>query len=109
MRCEKLPMLFTTDDLAGSVLSAFARVAQSVEQRTENPRVGSSILSPGTAEYLSERLVVVERFFRFRKRGGVLFDRRGCRRGFSSPLEGPHIPRQGERSSIALGACKCFQ
>ena len=25
-----------------------ARVAQSVEQRIENPRVGSSILSPGT-------------------------------------------------------------
>ena len=26
----------------------FARIAQSVEQRIENPRVGSSILSPGT-------------------------------------------------------------
>jgi hypothetical protein len=26
----------------------FAEVAQSVEQRTENPRVGSSILSLGT-------------------------------------------------------------
>ena len=25
-----------------------ARIAQSVEQRIENPRVGSSILSPGT-------------------------------------------------------------
>ncbi|GEM_PF-6298547 len=29
----------------------FAQIAQSVEQRTENPRVGSSILSLGTSKF----------------------------------------------------------
>jgi hypothetical protein len=36
--------LLTTD----ASVDFWAGVAQSVEQRTENPRVGSSILSPGT-------------------------------------------------------------
>ena len=34
----------------------FAQIAQSVEQRTENPRVGSSILSLGTTD--SKRVTV---------------------------------------------------
>ena len=33
------------------IVQRVARIAQSVEQRIENPRVGSSILSPGTTYY----------------------------------------------------------
>ena len=35
----------------------FAQIAQSVEQRTENPRVGSSILSLGTSKFKGLRLI----------------------------------------------------
>ena len=49
--CSGLTCLPVTQEIAGStpVSSAiFAAVAQSVEQWTENPRVGSSILPCGT-------------------------------------------------------------
>ncbi len=35
-----------------------ARIAQSVEQRTENPRVLGSIPSPGTKHYISQYLLL---------------------------------------------------
>ncbi len=35
----------------------FAQIAQSVEQRTENPRVGSSILSLGTINIKGLRFI----------------------------------------------------
>ena len=44
-----LPRLLKMEGLAQQN-RFFAEVAQSVEQRTENPRVGSSILSLGTNE-----------------------------------------------------------
>ena len=40
-----------------------AQVAQSVEQRTENPRVGSSILSLGTTSYKASQSNDCEAFF----------------------------------------------
>ena len=48
--CSGLTCLPVTQEVAGStpVSSASAAVAQSVEQWTENPRVGSSILPCGT-------------------------------------------------------------
>ena len=43
-----MPILdFKTSNQSGRILASNAGVAQSVEQWTENPRVGSSILSPG--------------------------------------------------------------
>ncbi len=41
----------------------FAQVAQSVEQRTENPRVGSSILSLGTTNIKGLQLLLQPLFF----------------------------------------------
>ena len=42
--------------------SLHAEVAQSVEQGTENPRVGSSILSLGTINFRGLRLISVSPF-----------------------------------------------
>ena len=37
-----------------------ARIAQSVEQRTENPRVASSNLAPGNKKYKTKQIVLRE-------------------------------------------------
>ena len=43
-------------------IRVIARIAQSVEQRTENPRVASSNLAPGNKKYKTKQIVLCEQY-----------------------------------------------